>query len=350
MRKGAKIALLSVAIVSVIAVGATGAYAWYANGEELRLGNMNIALQSDPELSIGYKQADGEIKYFDGQLPKEAFGDFNGNFKPVSTMFSSTWLGKDDKPVFKDSYRRGVHTDESSYLMTDDAEEGFITLELYLKSTADVYVGIDPTGTSIVGNDELNLTRAQSKSMRDMYRDLTEDEIRANLNKIEKSMRFSLLDGDKHYIIDPHKNGETVFAAPLDLDANTFYDVYEDHGEVREFLFGEYQNADKIVYKDNATNNYQTYTTFDARHMAGVKSVDMEASIANGLEVAVEDSMSLEEAGNNLKLIPLRNNTPKRIVFSIYIEGWDRDSTSLSAYGAFKAAMKLKVTRENFDL
>ncbi|MCQ2798995.1 MAG: hypothetical protein MJ220_03840 [Bacilli bacterium] len=349
MRKGKVISLISLTTVSALILGAGITYAWYANGEELRLGNMNIALSAEPELSIGIKQNDGEIKYYQDQLPKEAFGDFKGNFKPVSTMYKSTWLGSDEFPRFKDTYTRPIATDESSFKMTNDADgDQFLSMELYLKSTADVYVGIDPGSTWFKGNDDINKDKA--KGLRSMYSDLTEDEIRANLNKIEKSMRFSILDGDKFHIIDPHKESETTFAAPLDLNADKFYDVYSKDGETREFLFGEYQNADKIVYKDNATTNYSTYTAFDARHMAGVKSIDMAESIKNGLEVAVEDSMSLEDVGKNAKLIPLRNNTPKRIVFSIYIEGWDRDNTTLSAYGAFLASIKLKVTRENFDL
>ena len=108
-----------------------------------------------------------------------------------------------------------------------------------------------------------------------------------------------------------------------------------------------HQNEDKIVYDDPSLNDILTskkYTCFDADVKKGVRHFNWEKSIENGFVPAKEDSLSLLEIEDVVE-IPVFAYQPKKIVVSLYLEGWDRDNTELSVFGSFNASLSFKIKR-----
>ena len=181
---------------------------------------------------------------------------------------------------------------------------------------------------------------------------LSKEQIETNLNNIENSLRISLLEDSSDYkfnIIDPKKDIDTPYFGKLDLNNDHYYDSYvSSDNKKQEFLFGEYYNDENIVYKYNDVENEITdFNTFSAIHEANSYSVDLAASIENGLTVNYENSVSLSEVTSNLEFIKLEAFKEKRFVLDIYIEGWDKDNITLVEFGAFTSLIKFKVTKEN---
>ena len=181
---------------------------------------------------------------------------------------------------------------------------------------------------------------------------LSKEQIETNLNNIENSLRISLLEDSSDYkfnIIDPKKDIDTPYFGILDLNNDHYYDSYvTSDNKKQEFLFGEYYNDEKIVYKYNDVENEITdFNTFSAKHEANSYSVDLATSIENGLTVNYENSVSLSEVTSNLEFIKLDAFIEKRFVLDIYIEGWDKDNITLGEFGAFTSLIKFKVTKEN---
>jgi hypothetical protein len=330
--------MLSLAAVSV-------SLAWYATSTTVILSNFNVSLSADASLEIGIKDSDGNIKY-SSTVEDSAINDGNTAFAPVSTMFSSSWLesaNEESFPVFRKAYEVGKFSDSSTYTKTDIATTGFFTKEMYLKSDKDITLTVDQAGTTIAPDTTKNAAKVEN--VKDKFPDFTDEEILANLNSINKSMRFGLFIDGNFYIFDPQKTEETYFGGLLDIDADSFYDYDKKDGEAKEILYGEYNDENKIKYGEN-TNVLTTTSVFDANTKSGVKHVDLASSIANGLEISKENSVDMATINNTKDFIELKENEAKRFVFSIYIEGWDRDSTNLAMYGSFLANFTFRATQE----
>ena len=58
----------------------------------------------------------------------------------------------------------------------------------------------------------------------------------------------------------------------------------------------------------------------------------------------MEDSLSLAEADGTWQ-IPLKAYEPKKLIFSLYVEGWDLDNTNITLNGQFDAHIAFKIYR-----
>lgn len=364
---------LSLMVVSLSLIASIGmSVAWYANGAYLRISNVDVSLMSDPQLGISLQNSENIADYHFGdfpadELPKMKSGyseeydegdvsDENG-FVPVSSMYSVDWIGKTDSggilidPQFCSNYKRGSIFEEDTFRKTKIAKSGYYSVPLYLMCDHDMYVSVDAAGTKFTPNIKANEKKAET--LYNKNHEVPYQETLNGLNRIINSLRFSIYDCENfnYWIIDPTKGTTTTYlAGTLDLDANKTFDFYADDnsGVYKEYFFGEYENPENVVYKTVVDNPEPVeYDTFNARHLDGVQAVDMDYYIENNL-LKVEDSHTPEEL-EKMDMISLKNGVPHRIVMSIYIEGWDRDNTSISSLGSFFASLKLKITRQNFS-
>lgn len=360
-------------VLTTVSLGASigMSVAWYANGAYLRTSNVDVSLMSDPELGLSLVESYDINNYHFGEFPYEELpkmksgysDDFSdeqetniNGFVPVSSMYSCDWIGQRDSegnlldPVFCSNYKRASLGQPESYLKTVAAKSGFYSVPLYMICDHDMYVSIDPDGTTITPDAKTNLETAKEICSRDFKRDI--DQTKRELDAIVNSVRLSIYDCDSHeyWIIDPNKsNDPTYFAGPLDLDSNQIYDFYYDENDIlKEYMFGEYQDPSNVVYKkSDGSSPMERYDTFNAKHLEGVQMVDMEYYIENDLLEKEKSYTPLELS--KMDLIALTNHTPHRIVLSIYIEGWDRDNTAVSSQGSFFASIKFKLTRPNYS-
>ena len=346
---------LFISIITVLVTSVSVSLAWYATGTSLNISNIGISLSGDPSLKIGLKDSEGDIKYYSDNIPDEAFINKVEEFEPVSTMYSSLFINeKKDFPQFREKYSNTSLNESSSFKESKVATKGFYSTEIYLLSDQSVYVTLDKENTTFIGNDDINKVKAKDLQSR-LFKDLTIEEVVKNLNNVKYSLRYSLLDNDtqsyRYQVIDPYKEEETYLCGSLDVNADSYYDsnYNVNSGLEEEVVYGEYFNEDKIV-RSNINEDSSLIgrgSAFNAKHKKGNSEFNFDESVKNGFTPAIEESKSITEVDNDIKFIALEYGVPKRLVLSIYLEGWDRDNTDVSAYGAFIASLKFKVTREN---
>lgn len=326
--------------------------AWYTSAAQLHIETVEINIDADRELKLSTTT---DLESFKEKLE---YSDLEkvGRFSPVSSVFSSRFISlRADTPEFYDSAYSLVQEDGTPYEMV--AHYGFYSQELYLYSDDDVYVTIDTEQTYIKANDAANiLTANEIKSDYPMF---TNEEIVERLGRLPMAMRFSILDADEdsysYSIIDPHKeeNEEVELGGILDNSKDGYYDSYMNSDGIYETIYGDINDRNLIVY-DNAIEDETALPSdveanaFVAAHELGVHPFNLEKSKQNGLKFATEQSYSLldlEEKPNLIK-IPVKRHDPKRIVLSIYIEGWDLESVNSTMGANFLAGITFKILRE----
>lgn len=350
--------------------------AWYASSDRLGVNTMEISIAASRGLKISKST---ELDSFVGDYQEDK-SDFL--FSPVSAMNQSLWMSnKGDTPKFYDC---------SNYLVPSSGEpkqeetaRGFYQETFYLLSDSDYYAVLD-----LDKNDDNGVytdVRNSDNTLKavEIYRDipelgLTVDEIKEKLDELINSLRISILIPDEnyyeYYIIDPYKpkdqNGdyiETIYGGRLDNMRDGFFDVYEtmnEHHEYesREVVYGEVNDRSLIKYDDpvNPTGEHsnQEEPTI-VKHFFGNSfepvngSIDTaytyneQASYENGLRIAKEKSYSFEELRNDdpVVKIPCKANTPRKIVISFYLEGWDKDCINYTMGSSFDIDLSFKLLR-----
>ena len=277
-------------------------------------------------------------------------------FIPCTSAFSSTWMNnKESEPVFRSAYTECA----SPFMTTVDqapiAAKGYFSQALFIRSNSDCYVLVDPENTKIYPDYTRNAEKAAQLAGTSKY---SKEEIEQQLNSLVHSMRIAILTlgyyGDHNELLDieadyqfvifdcfKYKNYNTVdqtvdktyLGGIMDVDADGWYDSISG----KEVLYGEVYNTDKTVYKDpgNADYNFKGEPTcFNAKHDESINTFDLEASLDNGLVIAEEKSLGIEEAGQFA--MKMYSGKQRKFVLCIYIEGWDRENTNLTMYAAFK--------------
>ena len=225
-------------------------------------------------------------------------------------------------------------------------------------------------------NEESNFLRALT--LYNNYKNepgfnLTADQIKQNLDDLEKCLRVSILVNNpnyyRYYIIDPNKEDDevTTFGGLLDNDGDGYYDTY-DHVEKigsqiihqeRETVYGEVLDRTKIVYDNplhdsSVPDSTTPETSFFGNSFNGVSketvyTFNKIASEENGLEFAKEESVSfkeIKESGTNTNvLIPCYANVPTEIVVSIYLEGWDQQCVNATMGASFEGKLSFKLLK-----
>lgn len=332
--------------------------AWYATSSFLTVAPIEIEIQAERELKISTKN---EKDSFKDALSLDG-GDlaYTGTFAPVSSIFSKNWISsRAQTPKFYDCARTWNSPLEPipEEIVRDDCY--YYSEDFYMYADDDVYVTLDVDNTFIKPNDEFNLSRVAA--VQKDHPELTKEQVIEQLNKLVKAMRFSILIPDEdiyhYYVIDPNKaenDEEVLFGGVLDNAKLLCYDTYTLNGEKYETVYGDVEKRELIHYDklDNDIEYEGEPSAFNATHKSGTWMFNYEKSIENGVVIAKEESISLKQIKDNPEKyfkIPVDRgyeNTRKMII-SIYIEGWDRHSINSTMGAAFESNISFKILREN---
>lgn len=347
--------LISTAALGTLAVSLT--LAWYGASNLLTVNTFDITMEGNTTLKISTKR---DLDSFKEELTaRELREDFL--FEPVSAMKRSAWMDtQNDMPTFYD------YTGVAHYT-------GFFSKKIYLLSTLSYYVSIDvEDGKSFFNNDsDANFARAQTLHA-EMKKDnpdtpVTINEIQDSLDNLKNCIRMSILvnapDHYQYYVIDPYKEGITKYGGMLDMDNDGYYDTYErrnphEIGKMDHYtkVFGELNDEELIVYNDpinslrfddvdNSPEDWFYGNCFEGAQNIKNYTYNEQASIANGLKIAEEESISFEDLRNHADLIkiPCYQNVVTEIVVSVYLEGWDRQCINGTMGASFDSKISFKL-------
>ncbi len=344
-----RLAAIGIAMTGAILIAHVGfTVAWYNGSSNLAVYNFDISL-ANKELTI----STDNVNFTDHLTSDDVKDAIPEKYRPVSSAFSEKWINQRAVlPQFTSGYEEPSDYNMTSFNDVAIKNEGVFRKELYLKCTSYAKVALDAQNTFIVADEVANRAIA-SKIQSKLYQDKTVDEVVTLLNDIEKSLRFSILvlndDGQeidseqyKYQIIDPHKNGTTKLGGLLDNDLDGYYDSYDG----KEVIYGEVNNASDttLVYQSATIDDVgpsNTNSCFEANHKQGVQSLDLEVSKLNGVEIAEEHSLSLDQLEDFT--FTLQADVSKKIVLSLYIEGWDRDSVNYTMFSRFLTGVSFKL-------
>ncbi len=328
--------------------GLSVSLAWFVAAAQLQVQAVKVELRTERELKVSLT---GEEGSFQEELSVKDLPD-SGLFTPVTSMFSEEnfLASKGSEPVFLSSYSPITPPNGVPYT-PDKATSGFFSTDLYLLSDDDIYVTIDSLKTSFQPDHDNNYQVALQKENND--REKAESDA-AKMDSLVKALRFSILDPSEedysYTILDPYYGGDTLFGGRLDLTRSGFYNYYEaENGEKYETIYGDVKNREKAVYSSSTAGAKQsgTLTAFSSGTKEGVHAYDEEASLAKGVTYQSEGAMSLSQyEADPSRWIALERDTPKRIVLSIYLEGWDRDCVNETMGASFLSTLSFKIAKE----
>ena len=356
--------------IGLSVLGLSLSFAWYNSSENLYLDTLVINVSSSRDLMISTEPDEytlvTSLKYemdaIDNTLQN------NNPFKPVSTMYKSNWIDQKKKdPVFYEYSNAMVDDNLEPVLSPVDASWGYYSQHLYLYCDRETKVTIDSTTFNVnpvlKSNQEHAKHLLNSVYIRNKYAqehpdwndDQIYDDLVEKMNNLVKCMRVAVLDPDdesyKFTIIDPMKDGETELGGREDLFLSGYYDSYQNplDYEWYEIIYGEINNRGNAIYdsaRDTDIRVVGEATSFNSSTKENVHAFNKEASIANGLEIVKEDSLSLDEVEDKF-FVSLNAGELKEIVLSIYMEGWDLDCINSHMGGSFGMDLQFKVAEMN---
>ena len=329
--------------------------AWYASADRAFVETIVMTIDADRELLISTEENGNYVKRLDNSNLMDP-----GLFAPITAAYSSKWLNNSEAPVFYDEANYSIEKDESTLRV---AETGYFSQKLYLLGDDDLYVTIDPSDTYIHPSEN---NKAYASILYSNYQEygtdaqkaLSVEDIETRLNQLVNAMRYSLLIKDletneyDYYIIDPNKNGVTTYGGLLDNNCNKYYDHYEDAGESYERVYGELVGDINDIEYDEPLSEDSDYldaneepNAFNAKNKKGVRPAILSNS---NVEFKQEESIEVSEFSNDTKpfLIPVYRETPREIILSIFIEGWDLDSVNYTMGSTFNANLSFAIERE----
>ena len=355
-----------IGLISLASLSLSFSIAWYATSTTLRVDTIVVDIRGERELQIS-KSSDPDS--FKEELPYEQL-DKSGRFMPVSSMFQEKWISRDNgTPEFYE-YRNAFFNDAGAVSAPTRCTRGFYQQTLYLMCDDDAYVSLDVAKdpdiidheqrmTYFIPNYDANRSTSQKKEVKDYFKGLTEEEIYTNLNELVNALRLSIYDvsENKYYIFDPNKNETTYLGGVLDNNMDKYFDTYIDGENVRkEGIYGEVDHLDKAVYEDVGNTDEdikanESYSCFTAIHPAHSKKFLRDESLANGLFIKEEPSITysdMESAKPELNkfVLNLKRYEPKEIIVSIYLEGWDHDCINTNMGASFLSQIQFKILRE----
>lgn len=319
-------------------------FAWFARSNEGIIDTVTFGVKNDTTFKIGLKVPSfvdhddygaTDSIYYTSELTQEILEEFrlidsSEEFVPVSAAHSSVWLNtasSDTNPVLTSM---PLTTDVEGNNVADD---GYYQFDLYFKAYQDAYLYLSEGNIS--ADVEANVLTSSKIGIAPVY-----------LNKIKYFIRtsfysYSAEEGSKFKIYEPNvtQSSETEFYGRLDVDGNGYF---ENDG-TNEYVFGEINNRDKIVYSETArsTNAAEYYNTFQALSESHILAYDENASLANGMTGASEVSSTIytlkDSAVPNNAIAFLPGNSDVRVSVSIYAEGWDKDCTDYVEQSKFLA-------------
>ena len=326
-------ALFSVALATSIA----STYAWYSVLEKGYISDLNMLVSADMDLLLGVKDKDtGEIIFPKSTYSKEDFGYGDGFYlHDVSGMFKEVWLNSADpettNPEYCSAYR--PFTGRYNYTSPASPKDDYLRYEFYLKSNIDcaIMLGEDTGFTPNVLSNEV-VAREKGRNVED-------------LNKVVDATRVSFYSADGYVVAKKNKVSllypETSYGGLLDLNNDGYYDY--DYSTNEEIVYGEYEGVPSYLDDTSGTNipYGPDKGVFVANHKEGVKKFK-EGSVEFKQENAVPFSELIfnEETMIGKPITPLlqlKAGEAKRLVMTIYLEGWDKNMTDLLSLASMDA-------------
>lgn len=350
-KNSTKLKLLAVGAILFsfgVATSAVATTAWYNLLDIAVVSNLNLKIDmSDARLDLGLKLDDGTIIWNNDGVHEDGFTDeelgINGTvLHDVSGMFESDWLNESTDlntvlPRFHTRYLPLGTSSNTGFITDEEVKEHLVQKEfVFYSENYDMDIYLDEL-TSFTPNSKMNYDKAKEKA--DNKNDANEvAQIKDKLDQVIYAARLSFLTDEGYIIINPHKQFdinnqpiETYYGGILDLNKDGFYDSRDG----KEVLYGEQIDPSiPVPYKgvgdsdDDHMKDVKKYNTFQGEHKNGVQMVDVDLAKEN---IRIEKSESLKYYTLDLEHDPLKD-TPichvkkgeqKRIVMSIYVEGWD---------------------------
>ena len=363
MKRSKLILSLYVGAIALSAASLSFSVAWYATADKARINSIVMTIDGDRELLIS-TAPDGE--YVQHLNNSDLFDP--GTLHPVTTAHSQEWLSlKSDTPKF---YDEAIFSEEEHASLCRQATAGYFSQKLYLLGDDDLLITVNPENTYIKPSEQFN--RVYAQKLYESYqatgtpeqKALNVDQIYEKLNTLVNAMRFSILIKDDeadiydYVIIDPNKNGETVFAGALDNNSDKYFDYYTKSSDnnLYERVYGEISgDLSKLVYDDALPEDSELIhideesSAFNAKHKKDVKRFNLEKTLQNGqVEIKKEESIKVSDFEKNNKpfTFPVYRDTPREITLSIYIEGWDLDSINHNMGSTFISNISFMIERE----
>lgn len=363
-----------VGTVALAAISVSITLAWYGSSNRLSVNYLDVGIKGDDHLKLSLTNEEGSfVSHLGNEQLKDPNNDYQ--FEPVSSMFKNNWMNEQkDMPIFYDSSTALTPTSGIPDLKV--ANKGFFSKKIYLLSDVNFFATFDGEQSFFKNNEDSNFLRAQT--LYNSYKNepgfnFSIDQLKKNLDDLEKCLRVSILVNNpnyyRYYIIDPNKDdGEvTTFGGRLDNDGDGYYDTY-DHVEMvnnqmvheeKETIYGEVLDRSKIVYNnplhDSSVDDTTTpETSFFGNSFNGISketvyTYDEQASMANGLEFAKEESVTFQDIAdsgvNTNILIPCYANVATEIVVSIYLEGWDKQCVNATMGASFEGNLSFKLLK-----
>ena len=165
------------------------------------------------------------------------------------------------------------------------------------------------------------------------------------LYSVEDAIRVSFYSEDGYVIYEPNveTGSKTKLGGLLDV---SFYDGYIDYNSsFEEVLYGEYNEDANLIYDDAVDHDVEHHEYESAKPgvggktKAGIRHLNLDKSVSEGnLKIKEEETYSLSELLHTKKWVTyIAPNEIKRLVITIYLEGWDKECSNDLINAAFNA-------------
>ena len=315
-------------------VSVTTTYAWYTISIMTNIDALNIrvGVREDYYLKLYLVDRNGQEQYNpDGYTLEEMGYDRDTGLNDVSGMYQSDWLNDDIDmtnalPEFKKSYGSFPASPNRSTV----ADKGYLQTVYYLESNENCEIYLTPD-SKVSANEEKNRETASKKGK--SYDKLME---------VTNAVRLSFFSEDGYIIANPGNSDVTYYGGILDMNGDGYYDYIDG----KEVLYGEY-NTEAVTYDENAVGDENPMDenlrdSFHSNHMSGISQVIVDYESPE-LSIKKENSIKIDalryEEDDPLKdvtpICKIKKGEKKRLVLSVYVEGWDRYMTDAIESAAF---------------
>ena len=313
-----------------VATSAVATSAWYNLLDIAVVGNLNLKIDmQDAWIKLDLKR-NGQIIENDGDgYTKEQLGIEEAVLTDVSGMYQSSWYNngfdfEHDVPKFHSRYRLGLGQQETYLEPEENINKTYVQNEFVFSAGMDTEIYLDPS-SYIKAAVEKNQKTAEDNGW---------DADRANkLNEVVHAVRMSFLTDEGYMIVKLGETEDTYYGGILDINKDG---IYDNDGN-KEYLYGEYQgNPSYLPGSTTAPTSKEVelmknnHNTFIACHQKDIQQVDITS-----VNIKKENALRMDSVTFDID-DPLKPTTPichvkggetKRIVISIYVEGWDKRMT-----------------------
>ncbi len=295
--------------------GLTATFAWisltpFASTPDLKFG---IAEDAGATLWMGYVDDAGQYQFpenivYDDAGLESVFPsyDHSKGLDPVSGMNSR--IDENGLPKLTGSYRGG--DDIATF---HEAEGGYHQFEFAFKCDHDCWVYLSPQ-SKLTPNVEANQATASDK-----------EKDADKLNEAVNCLRVSFASDSGYYVArSKEADYEVNYGGLLDVLP---YDGYYDHRDGKEVVYGQYSGTPK--YDENVVGDGEKSKTSDflnAGHAKGIQKADLSDVVFEKEAAEPFSAFTLEDGAGQTSSTPileLEANVAKRLVVTIYLEGWD---------------------------